>query len=107
MERISRLFLLLTIIGPLHMAEQVMTSIEEFYRIQTQVGRYYAWFEPAAADVATVILITVIWTLCSVMFYALLVGGIPKLSVLGLFGLFGVQEAHHVVESLVAHGYDA
>jgi hypothetical protein len=106
MDRINRLFLLLTIIGPLHMAEQLMTSIEEFYSIQRLVGRYYAWFDPAAADSATVVLITVIWTVCSLMFYALLIGGTPKLAVLGLFGLFGVQEVHHVIESLATRRYD-
>ena len=106
MDRINKLFLLLTIIGPLHMAEQLMTSIEEFYSIQHLVGRYYAWFDPAATDHATVILITAIWTACSLMFYALLIGGTPKLAVLGLFGLFGVQEVHHVIESLATRGYD-
>lgn len=107
MDRINKLFLLLTIIGPLHMAEQLMTSIEEFYSIQRLVGRYYAWFDPAAADSATVVLITVIWTVCSLLFYALLIGGTPKLAVLGVFGLFGAQEVHHVVESLNTRGYDA
>jgi hypothetical protein len=107
MDRVNKLFLLLTIIGPLHMAEQLMTSIEEFYSIQRLVGRYYAWFDPAAADSATVVLITVIWTVCSLMFYALLIGGTPKLAVLGVFGLFGAQEVHHVVESLNKRGYDA
>jgi hypothetical protein len=107
MDRINKLFLLLTIIGPLHMAEQLMTSIEEFYSIQHLVGRYYTWFDPASADHATVILITVVWTTCSLMFYALLVGGLPKLAVLALFGLFGVQEVHHVVESVTTRSYDA
>lgn len=107
MDRINKLFLLLTIIGPLHMAEQLMTSIEEFYSIQHLVGRYYTWFDPASADHATVILITVVWTTCSLMFYALLVGGSAKLAVLALFGLFGVQEVHHVVESVATRSYDA
>jgi hypothetical protein len=29
--------------------------------VRTRRSRYYAWFDPAAADSATVVLITVIW----------------------------------------------
>ncbi len=70
MTQINRLFLLLVIVGPLHMAEQLLTSIEEFYSIRSVLASYYAWFAPASADAATVILITVVWTTCSLMFYA-------------------------------------
>ncbi len=107
MTRINRLFLLLVIVGPLHMAEQLLTSIEEFYSIRSLLASYYAWFAPASADAATVILITVVWTTCSLMFYALLVGGTARLTVLALFGLFGASEAHHVIEALAKGGYDA
>jgi len=72
MSRIQNLFLLLIVIGPLHMAEQLVTSIEEFYSIQHFFAGYYAWFPPAAADRASVILITIIWTICSVLLYAVL-----------------------------------
>jgi hypothetical protein len=107
MDRLNRLFLLLVVVGPLHMIEQMLTSIEEFYWIRGHVEGYYAWFAPASADLATVILITVIWTKVSLLFYALLVGGAGKLIVLALFGLFGVSEAHHVIEALAKGGYDA
>jgi hypothetical protein len=107
MTRIQKLFLLLTIIGPLHMAEQLMTSIEEFYSIQRLLAGYYRWFDPASADHATVMLITFVWTMCSLMFYALLREGTPRLIVLGVFGLFGAQEVHHVIESVAKGGYDA
>jgi hypothetical protein len=106
MTRIEKLFLLLTIVGPLHMAEQLMTSIEEFYMLRQQLGSYYAWFGTASTDAATVILITVVWTLCSLLFYAVLIGGTPRLVVLALFGAFGAQEVHHVFESLMKGGYD-
>ncbi len=56
MTRINRLFLLLVIVGPLHMAEQLLTSIEE----SNLLASYYAWLAPASADAATVILITVV-----------------------------------------------
>jgi hypothetical protein len=108
MDRIQKLFLLLTIIGPMHMAEQLLVSdIEEFYMIRGHVASYYAWFDPAAADSATVLLITIVWTLVSVLMYALIREGTPRLIVLGVFGLFGAQEIHHVVEALAKGGYDA
>ena len=107
MDRLNRLFLLLVVVGPLHMIEQMLTSIEEFYWIRRQVDTYYEWFAPAPADLVTVILITVVWTKVSLLFYAVLRGGTPRLAVLGLFGLFGASEAHHVVEALAKGGYDA
>ena len=107
MNRINKLFLLLVVIGPLHMIEQMLTSIEEFYWIRSQVDGYYSWFSPAAADLATVILITVVWTKVSLLFYALLIGGTARLFVLAAFGLFGASEAHHVIEALAKGGYDA
>ena len=106
MVRIRRLFLLLTIVGPMHMAEQLLFGIEEFFSIKRCVASYYTWFEPAAADHATVILITVVWTMTSLLFYALLHEGTPRLVVLGIFGLFGAQEVHHVVEALQKGAYD-
>ena len=107
MDRINRLFLLLVVIGPLHMIEQMLTSIEEFYWLRGQLEGYYAWFAPASADLATVIFITVAWTKVSLLFYGLLAGGTAKLVVLALFGLFGVSEAHHVIEALATGGYEA
>jgi Protein of unknown function with HXXEE motif len=106
MQRIQNLFLLLTIIGPLHMGEQILTSIEEFYAIRSLMPSYYALFDPAAADRATVLLITIVWTICSVLFYAILREGLPRLFVMGFFGLFAVSEVHHVIESLVTRTYD-
>lgn len=106
MTSVTRLFLLLTVIGPLHMGEQMLTSIEEFYMLRDQIGGYYALFAPAQTDVATVGLITIVWTTVSLLFYAVLAGGRPRLAVLGLFGLFGVQEVHHVFEAFGKGAYD-
>lgn len=106
MPRIRTLFLLLTIIGPLHMAEQLLTGIDEFYSIRDLIGGYYAWFDPAAADHATVLLVTIVWTFVSVLFYTLLHDGLPRLIVPAIFGLFGVTEAHHVIESILKGAYD-
>ena len=106
MTHIRTLFLWLTVIGPLHMGEQILTSIDEFYAIRTLLGRYYELFDPSMADRASVLLVTIVWTIVSVMFYALLTEGIPRLLVLGLFGLFAVSEIHHVFESLAKGAYD-
>jgi hypothetical protein len=106
MDRMNWLFLLLIVIGPFHMIEQMLTSIEEFYWLRDQLGGYYAWFAPASADVATVVLLTVVWTKVSVLLYALLIGGRAKLAVLAFFGVFAISEAHHVIAALLKAGYE-
>jgi hypothetical protein len=107
MTRIQKLFLLLTIVGPMHMGEQLLTNIEEFYAIRHLLATtYYSWFDAASADSATVLLVTIVWTICSLLFYALLREGIARLAVVGLFGVFGVTEVHHVIESVAQGGYD-
>jgi hypothetical protein len=63
-------------------------------------------FDPAAADVASVLLITIVWTIVSVLFYALLCEGNARLLVLGSFALFAATEIHHVVESILKSAYD-
>lgn len=107
MTRVTRLFLLLTALGPLHMIEQMATNLEEFHMIQRDMAGYWAWFGPARADLASVVLITLIWTLASLLLYAMLRGGTARLAVLGVFGVFAVTELHHVVESFAKGGYDA
>jgi hypothetical protein len=106
MTHIRTLFLWLTVIGPLHMAEQIFTRIDEFYSIRALLGGYYELFDPSMADQASVLLVTIVWTVVSVMFYALLTEGTPRLLVLGLFGIFAVSEIHHVFESLANGAYD-
>jgi len=98
---------LLTIIGPLHMAEQMLTDIEEFHSIKRSMASYYSLFEPAAADTATVLLITIVWTVVSLGFYSMLHDGRARLIVPGVLGLFAVTEAHHVFQALAKGGYDA
>ena len=105
MTRIRTLFLLLTVIGPLHMTEQMLTSIDEFYAIRELVGGYHALFDPSHADVASVLLITIVWTFVSILFYALLWER-TRLIVMGLFGVFAVAELHHLLESLARSAYD-
>lgn len=106
MARIQTLFLLLIVIGPLHMGEQILTSIEEFYAIRGLLASYYLWFDPAFADRATVMLITFVWTMGSLLMYALLREGTLRLAVLGMIGVFSALELHHIVEWLVTGIYD-
>lgn len=106
MNRIRTLFLLLIVIGPLHIAEQLLTSIEEFYSIRALAARYYGLFDPSMADHAGVLLITIIWTFVSLLLYALIREGAARLIVIGLFGLFALTEVHHVAESLMKGAYD-
>src|SRR5689334_21222228 len=101
MQRIQNLWLWLTIIGPLHMGEQLITGINEYYMIKEQVvGGYYGLFSPADTDWATVLLITIVWTSVSLLFYGVLKGGRALLAIMGVFGLFGATEIHHVFEQL-------
>lgn len=88
------------------MAEQLVTGIDEFYSIRALTGRYYGLFPPSTADQASVLLLTVVWTVVSLLFYALLRDGAGRLIVVGLFGVFAVTELHHVVEALASRGYD-
>jgi Protein of unknown function with HXXEE motif len=106
MTRIRTLFLLLTVVGPLHMTEQMLTSIDEFYSIRALIARYHGLFDPSAADIASVLLITIVWTVVSLLFYALLFDNTPRLLVVGFFGLFAASEIHHLVESLLKGAYD-
>ena len=106
MERIHRLFLWLIVIGPLHMGEQLLTSIEEFYMLRDQLGQYYALFDPAFTDRASVILITIVFTAISVMLYGMLVGGRGRTTVLTMFGVMGAGEIHHAIESVMTLSYD-
>jgi hypothetical protein len=107
MREIQKLWLALTVVGPLHMGEQLITSIEEYHMIKgSVVAGYYSLFSPADTDWATVVLITIVWTSISLLFYALLRGGRALLAVTGAFGVMGAMEAHHVLEALAEGGYD-
>jgi hypothetical protein len=100
------LFLLLTLIGPLHMIEQMLTSVEEYHMIRGELQKYYALFDPASADIASVLLVTIVWTICSFLFYSLLFDGRARLIVPGVFGVFAVTELHHLAEAFQKGGYD-
>ena len=106
MNRPVALFIALIVIGPLHMVEQMLTGIEEYYGIRHAVQAYLGWFDPSHADLAVVGLITVVWTIVSLLLLAALVGGRGRTLVLLLFGVFAVTELHHVVEAVLKGAYD-
>jgi hypothetical protein len=107
MTRIKKWFLVTALIGPVHMGEQLATSIEEFYKLRSWLDGYYRWFTWTDPDRATVVLITVVFTAITLVCYALMVGGVPRLFAAALFGLLAAQEFHHVFEAIGKRGYDA
>ena len=106
MNRTWKLFLLLGLVGPVHMVEQMLFGIDEFYMLRDSLGGWYDLFPLAWSDHATVGLITVAGVIFTALFVALAAGGRARLYVLGFFGLFGISEAHHVIEAFSRVGYD-
>ena len=107
MTRIRKSFLLLLLTGPVHMAEQMAFGIEEFHMIQrTVINPYYAWFSAADADWASVLLVTIVGSILSLAFYALMSGGMARTIALAAFALLGISEIHHVIEAIAKAGYD-
>jgi hypothetical protein len=106
MDRIQKMFLIVGLIGPIHMIEQLVFGIDEFYFLKSSLAPYYAWFPAAAADWATVLLITINGAILTAVLYAFLLGGRARLAALALFALLGVSEIHHLVEAIVRGGYD-
>lgn len=88
------------------MTEQLLTNIEEFYMIRRAVDDWHALFPASMDGQASVILITIVFTLMSFMFWALAKGGKAALVVMASFGILGVQEVHHVFETLESGAYD-
>jgi len=106
MERIQKWFLAIALMGPLHMAEQLATSVDELSRGRWWLDAHYRWFTWTDPDRATVVLITVVFTAITLACYALLVGGLPRLIAVALFGLLAAHEFHHVFEAIGKRGYD-
>ena len=107
MSRTQNWFLFLLLTGPIHMAEQLATDIEEFFMIRRNVIEpYFSMFSATDADWATVLLITMTGAVLSAAFYALAAGGRLRLAALALFGLMGAGEIHHVLEALASGAYD-
>jgi hypothetical protein len=106
MTRIQKWFLVTAAMGPLHMAEQLATRVDELSRGRSWLDAYYGWFTWTDPDRATVVLITVVFTAMALLGYGLLVGGVPRLVAAALFGLLASQEFHHVFVAIGTRGYD-
>ena len=105
-KKLGSLMLAIIAVGVAHMGEQLITSIEEFYMIRESLGGWYGLFPAAYADHASVLLITIVFTAMSLIFYALMRGGVAPLIVALVFGVFGITEVHHVIEAIVTRSYD-
>lgn len=104
--RLNRLFLAIILVGVVHMAEQIVLGVEEFRTLRAAAGGWWTLFPPTYADEASVILITLVFTTMSLLIYGAMRGGKAALFVAALFGVLGVQEAHHWIEAIEKRAYD-
>lgn len=87
----------------LHMSEQLVFGIGELAAIKRILAVYYGWF--LQPDYGTVVLVTVIGTLINLLFFGILCGGLWQRISVGVFGLIGITEVHHVIETIYAGCY--
>lgn len=105
MKDVRKWFLLFLITGPLHMAEQMLTGLDELYELRGQLGYIYNLFPAAAADYVTVTLVILVVVAVQAMVYASISGGRAALIPAGFFGLFGFVESHHIIKTIVRVEY--
>ena len=103
MPTTTRWFGWFLLILPLHMIEQLGFGLEELTTLKRALEKYYAAF--ASPNNATVVLVTVVATLVYLCIFGALVGGRARLVVLASFGVIGLSEAHHVIETLLSGRY--
>ena len=103
MNDIRRWFLWTLIIGPIHLCEQLATSLDELQELKGFTAKYYGWF--TNPDVGTVLLVMISFSLVNLIVYAMLVGGPARLIALGLFALVALGELHHIVKTIVHAAY--
>lgn len=107
MPRTTKLLFWLMIIGVLHMSEQLLFGVEELQLFKPMMADYYDAMAAIGSDKATVVLVTVVVTFFTWLCYATLVGGRLRLAALGVFGLMGAGEGHHVIQAIAKGGYDS
>jgi hypothetical protein len=106
MQRTVKLLFWLMITGVLHMSEQLVFGVEELQLFKPLIADYYRAMAAIGPDRATVVLVTVVVTFFTWLCYAMLAGGRLRIAALGIFGLMGAGEAHHVIQSIVEGRYD-
>lgn len=104
--KLASLFLWIVVVGAAHMAEQIVFGVEEYHMLRRLIGGWWDLFPDRFSDQASVLLITIVFTSMSLMIFAALVGNGAALAVVALFGVLGVQEAHHWVEAIEKEAYD-
>ena len=87
----------------LHMSEQLLFGIGELAPLKRILTVYYGWFQQP--DYGTVILVTVLATLINLLFFGILCGGLWQRISVGVFGLIGITEVHHIIETIYAGHY--
>jgi hypothetical protein len=102
-RQLVRWFGCLVLTGPIHMAEQVMFGLDTLDELKGMTASYYSFF--SNADVGTVMLVIFIVTLVQSLLLATLAGGRWRLSVAGFFGVAGIAEVHHVLQTLWHRAY--
>jgi hypothetical protein len=103
MNDIRRWFLWTLIIGPIHLCEQLATGLDELQELKGFTAKYYSWF--TSADVGTVLLVMITFSLVNLIVYALLLGGRSRLIALGLFAAVALGEVHHILKTIVHATY--
>jgi hypothetical protein len=98
-----RWFLALVLIGPIHMAEQMVSGLDTLYELQALVAVWQSYFDNP--DVGTVILVIAAVTLIQSLLLATLAGGRWRLFAAGFFGVQAVGEAHHLIQAAVNRAY--
>jgi hypothetical protein len=96
-------FTLLVLIGPLHMAEQIMFGLDTLYELQALMRQYHALF--SNPDLGTVLMVIVVVTIVQSMVLGLLAGGRWRLCVAAFFGAVGAGEAHHLIQTALQGQY--
>jgi hypothetical protein len=102
-RQLLRWFALLVAVGPIHMAEQLMFGLDTLYELRAAIAPYYSNFKNP--DVGTVLLVIVVVVLVQVMVLAALAGGRARLCVAAFFGVMGVVEAHHILQTVAGLQY--
>lgn len=97
-------FGMLLIIGPIHMAEQLLFGLDELQELKALLARYYGRFPDP--DIGTWWLVVISATVVQLLMYGLLAGGRWRLAAAGFLGVFAISELHHIIRSMAAGGYN-
>jgi hypothetical protein len=103
MSNSTKWFGWLCLIMPFHMIEQLIFGIDELAMIRRVLSVYYGWF--ADPDYGIVLLVAVVGSLVGLLAFLIDRGGNGRCIALGVFGLLGVGEVHHLVETIAAWHY--